>query len=339
MQLETISIENYRSITKARQLRLSSNTVLIGPNNEGKSNILRALSAAMFALTSRQTTRQFVPSYEARRLGLEGHRFRWDQDHPVQFQNKKGSTSKILLEFKLSDAEVEDFRREIKSNLNGSLPVEITFFRDEIHQIKIVKQGRGSKTLNQKSRAITRFLGERIAFQYIPAVRTATQAVRIVEGIVAEQLSLLEKDPKYRQALETVKNMQKPILEELSQNTAKSLQSFLPHVSQVNFRIDEARRYSALRHNVDISINDGTETPLEAKGDGVQSLVALGLRRHLLEEHRANKTYIFAIEEPEAHLHPDAIYALKGVIEELSEVDQIIITTHNGILAKSKEHR
>lgn len=50
MRLDSFSVENYRSITQARRISLTENTVLVGPNNEGKSNILRALSAAMYAL-------------------------------------------------------------------------------------------------------------------------------------------------------------------------------------------------------------------------------------------------------------------------------------------------
>ncbi|MBK8686880.1 MAG: AAA family ATPase [Betaproteobacteria bacterium] len=43
MELVSFSVSNYRSITSAYKLPIRSPTVLIGPNNEGKSNILRAL--------------------------------------------------------------------------------------------------------------------------------------------------------------------------------------------------------------------------------------------------------------------------------------------------------
>lgn len=47
MQLVAFSVTNYRSITKASKLPFRQKTVLIGPNNEGKSNILRALVTAL----------------------------------------------------------------------------------------------------------------------------------------------------------------------------------------------------------------------------------------------------------------------------------------------------
>ncbi len=47
MQLSYISIENYRSITNAHKIEPSNLTVLVGKNNEGKSNIVKAIALCM----------------------------------------------------------------------------------------------------------------------------------------------------------------------------------------------------------------------------------------------------------------------------------------------------
>lgn len=47
MRLSSFSVVNYRSITNARKIQTNKTTVLVGKNNEGKSNILRALTLAM----------------------------------------------------------------------------------------------------------------------------------------------------------------------------------------------------------------------------------------------------------------------------------------------------
>ena len=48
MKLVAFTLENYRSIRQSRRLVLGEGvTTLVGPNNEGKSNILRALVAAL----------------------------------------------------------------------------------------------------------------------------------------------------------------------------------------------------------------------------------------------------------------------------------------------------
>ena len=47
MRLSSFSVVNYRSITNARKIQTTNMTVLVGKNNERKSNILRALTLAM----------------------------------------------------------------------------------------------------------------------------------------------------------------------------------------------------------------------------------------------------------------------------------------------------
>lgn len=50
MKLISFSITNYRSITTAHKIEMSNLTILVGKNNEGKSNILNALNTAMMTL-------------------------------------------------------------------------------------------------------------------------------------------------------------------------------------------------------------------------------------------------------------------------------------------------
>ena len=50
MKLVEFSVTNFRSITKAHKIKLQDMTVLLGKNNEGKSNLLTALNVAMEAI-------------------------------------------------------------------------------------------------------------------------------------------------------------------------------------------------------------------------------------------------------------------------------------------------
>lgn len=329
MRLVSFSVENYRSITKARRIPLTASTVLIGPNNEGKSNILRALSVAMRALARYQMDVVRSPRGRVRPGAPVEDYYDWERDFPLSARKANGAgTTKITLDFSLSEDEINEFRDEIKSNLNGTLPVCISFKPGGV-EVKIVKQGPGSSTLNAKSARITRFLATRIQFQYIPAVRTARSATSVVEDIVASELRELESDQVFQKALEDIRQLQRPILEHLSKRVTGTLKQFVPGIKAVSFTVSDEDRYSALRRSVAITIDDGVVTSLESKGDGIQSLVALGVRQHALEEQRAKRSYIFAIEEPEAHLHPNAVHELRGVLDALSKTDQIVVTTHS----------
>lgn len=289
----------------------------------------------MFALTRHRLGLHRNPTddrYSARRAGNPDRVFIWERDFPVALQQKpKGRVTKIVLDFLLDETEIAEFKSEIRSNLNGSLPVCVTFSKDST-EIHIIKQGKGSASLNAKSDKIASFLAKRIQFQYIPAVRTAKFASSIVEEIVASELFALERDPAFRQAVDAIRELQRPVLEGFSIRATDTLKAFLPSIRSVQFTVDDERRFKALRHNIDISVDDGNVTNLDSKGDGIQSIVALGLRRHALEESRNKSSYIFAIEEPEAHLHPDAIHELRSVIADLGDVDQILLTTHSPLL-------
>lgn len=108
-----------------------------------------------------------------------------------------------------------------------------------------------------------------------------------------------------------------------------SLSSFLGDgLKDVALSLSERYRYRALAKQCQITIDDGTPTVLERKGDGVQSLVAISLMTGSLKETGTDKDIILLIEEPESHLHPRAIHQLREVLDTLKQDNQLILTTH-----------
>ena len=59
MKLAEFEITNYRNITHPVKIRLGQYNVIIGKNNEGKSNILRALDCAMNILLDNTANQHF----------------------------------------------------------------------------------------------------------------------------------------------------------------------------------------------------------------------------------------------------------------------------------------
>lgn len=326
MHLLSISVEKYRSITKAYKIRLGRSTVLVGPNNEGKSNVLRALVTAMNILTRERFADRLAAVgriHQTRRF------YDWERDFPVDLQEKHpDGESTILLEFELSVSDMLDFKEQMKSNLNGTLPLRVAIGR-ESHTVTVAKQGPGGPALSRKSARIAAFVADRLQFEHIPAVRTAHSAQQIVEELVGRELSAVESDPEYNAALSKIASIQQPILDKLSANIRATLVTFLPDVTDVRVRIPQEERYRALRRACEIVVDDGTPTRLQLKGDGVQSLAALAIMRHASDSTAKGKNLVVAIEEPESHLHPNAIHELRTVLDEMSEKHQIVLTTHN----------
>ncbi|MCB1864645.1 MAG: ATP-binding protein [Chromatiales bacterium] len=326
MEIVSFSVSNYRSITSAYKLPIRRPTVLIGPNNEGKSNILRALVASLQFLASLGGVRlrqdRITSVVRSRDI------FDWGRDFPMSHQSKSPDGETVFeLEFRLSGPEIEEFRTEVKSNLNGTLPIQLRFGAGESKLI-VLKQGKGGTTLTSKAQVIARFVARHINIAYIPAVRTATAATQIVNDLVDRELLQIETQAAYAAALEALADLQKPVLEQIAASIKATLKEFLPNVKDVTVQIAQDARYRALRRTCEIVIDDGTATALDKKGDGVQSLAALSLMKHASHSSGSGRQLVLAIEEPESHLHPRGIHQLRQVLDDLSEQHQVILTTH-----------
>lgn len=333
MELVAFSVQNYRSITKTNRIDVGRSTVLVGPNNEGKSNVVRALIAAMEILKTGSRpvnvkgARVLLPF--SLRSSPYGRPYNWEEDFPIHLQKSKpDGLSTFVLEFELDEDEIEEFRDYVKSSLNGTLPIKLELGRGDV-VFTVPKKGPGGQKLSQKASAIAFFIAERIEFEYIAAVRTAESAEDVVRSLIEKELGAIEKLPAYQEALTKVKELQQPVLEALSNSVHKTMVSFLPAIKSVQIEITEEQRIRALRRSAKIIVDDGTPTDLEHKGDGVQSLAALALMRHASESGGKGKSFVIAIEEPESHLHPSAMHVLRKVLTELSATYQVVLTTHS----------
>lgn len=324
VKLIKFSATNYRSITSAHRINFSDTTVLIGRNNEGKSNLLRALEASMQILRWHAERR---PSPRVRRFLPDEVPYVWTRDFPIQLQARRAANQTIFkLEFLLSDAECEEFRCDVGPTINGTLPIEIKIGRDQEPHVRLVNPGKGTRSLESKSSLIANFVAERIHFNYIPAIRTDNTTIDLIAGLLAQELRSLESDQRYIDALATISELQRPVLDELAERVQGPLKEFLPSISSVKLEISESSRRYSLRRDVNVFIDDGTNTLLEYKGDGVKSLAALGL---LKSRGATGTSSILAIEEPESHLHPGAIHQVNEIIQSIAKTSQVIITTHN----------
>ncbi len=324
MRLSFFHVKNFRSIIEA-DFPLSDVTVLIGKNNEGKSNILKAFTIAMRILEGHSDVRigkRFVESYET---------YKWARDYPKNLQvgGKKKKTDRVttfVLTFKLDSSEVESFRKEIGNTLNGELPIEIKIGPTDNPSIKVVKKGKGSKSLNTHSQKIASYISKLISYNSIPAVRTKEDSYRVVDSLVRRELDKLSDNKEYREALQVLDELRKPVLESISTNIKNVLIGFLPSIKSVTVNTFDRNSYRIRYYESSILIDDGQNTDLEDKGDGVKSLVTLGLLQNQWIRGGAS---VVAIEEPESHLHPEAINRLRETLYSLAINNQVIITTHN----------
>ena len=336
MYIKSITILNYRSIKKAKDIPFSKNmTILIGKNNEGKSNILKALSGSFLIISLLKKVKKERLKFflgRTRRRDDVGFDFDYDwfRDYPISKQKYKKGKTEFRLNFILSKEEQQEFKKSVGHTFNENLPFHILFSQDDI-EIKIPKKSRGSSNqeFSKDIDKISKFVSNKLDSIYIPTIRPARTSIEIVEKLIERDIrKTAETRQEYADAKKIMDKILKESIDTLSGQITAILKDFVPNIKKVEIDYNEIRYFSS-RLSAEIKIDDGAKTSIYEKGDGLKSIVALSLMQGTnLDE----KDLTIAIEEPESHLHPEAIRRIKNILYNLSKKNQIIITTHSPIL-------
>ena len=182
--------------------------------------------------------------------------------------------------------------------------------------------------------------------------RNSKSTFRQLSGALAERL--LKLDPNYHKienALKTISQLLNKIAPEdekedrltvmatVENKISDFLRQLMPSVVGVSMRVELDEIKELFSNGLSLSIDDGTETEVQAKGHGLQRCLVFSLlkalilseRNQLAEENNSisERTIILAIEEPELYLHPQISKLFFDVMSEFSTNDQVIYTTHS----------
>ncbi|WP_431813745.1 ATP-dependent nuclease [Kocuria sp. cx-455] len=343
MQLAEVTVQNYRSITTQTKFSVDNLTTLVGPNNEGKSNLLKALALGMEVIQRWSTARpehvrngeisgrEAMVFLRPRRLARGAQLvsgYRWGDDYPLAKQTSRGAHPTLLrLRFRLTRDEVRAFREHTGIANNGELPIEITLGRMSV-TFGVVKPGRGAATHRAKAREIAEFIASRISLVSVPAIRTSDQAIGLVNELARIRTrSLLDSD-EYQALTSRLNELRYEAVGEVSSDLMNSVKRYIPSMESIELQNADIERTNSIE---DLVINDGTLTSIESKGDGIKSLVTMALIQELAQEQSSGHSVILAIDEPEAHLHPASVHELQSLFQGLSTSQQVILATHNPI--------
>ncbi|WP_155979851.1 ATP-dependent endonuclease [Nocardiopsis sp. CNS-639] len=345
MKLAEVTVKNYRSIGTQTRFSVEDLTTLVGPNNEGKSNLLRALGLGMNLIgrwsnlpdrLSNQTEltgRDAVALLRGSRAPISRkseitHGYIWADDYPLAKQERRGTHPTVIrLKFELDENEVRDFNSATGISNNGELPIEITLGRDSA-SFGVVKQGPGSVKHRAKATEIANFISERLSFVYIPAVRTVNQARDLVGDLARLRIRELANSEEYQELTRKLNELRQSAVDKVGDSLVKSVKRYLPSVKDIKITTTDFERSNSVE---DLLINDGSSTSISNKGDGVKSLITLALIQELARERSKSHSFILAVDEPEAHLHSSAVHELQALFQDLSQSQQVILATHNPI--------
>jgi len=338
MKIASIEVRNFRSI-KSAIIPLEDATVIIGENNSGKTTLIEALRISLSHRWGRRGT------------GFSEDDFQMDEtrNHPskcdpisitVRFSERSPKEWPDVVVNALSDIIQQDPISELYSiNMRAECTYNTTSNEIEPVWDFLAADGTPLKTKRSQSTNLSNF------FSYIPifslsALRDATKEF----GIRSQFWGALLKAVKVTKAKEI-----EDALAELNATLATSADKFadiqrtLASISEV-IRKNAAHKIEVravpltvwdLLENAQVYIQarkNDPSLPIERHGNGVQSLAIIFLLQAFIE-HSLGVRYskgaeaFTLLEEPEAHLHPQASRALWAQIDKL--FGQKIITTHS----------
>lgn len=332
MKLSYFSVSNFRSITSAYKIDIREKTVLLGKNNVGKTNILKALMLSMDILRNAKSI--------SKRNIISRSLYDWQNDYPMHLQNTSTKESKYTyfrLDFELEQNETDQLYSICGSYIRKAISVLIKINENNEITIFCSKRGKNTKeNLSVKLGDLCKFITDNIDVQFVPAIRVERDAISAISSLVEAEFSNSvnsETDAEYIKALEIIEKYQNKKLDDLSTRLKEQLSQFIPKLKKI--KINLVNRYSRLyfRKDVDVEIDDGVQTNISQKGDGVKSLVTIAL----LSQVRTNKNRIIIVDEPENHLHPEAIHYIKNVLFGIPDNNQVIISTHSPIFVNRND--
>ncbi len=324
--LEKIHLKNFLSLRDVI-LPLKHLTVLVGPNASGKSNVLRSL-----ALLQKMMYAESPPPSDF-----------------IQDTIWAGGANQIGFHLQAkADGSSVDYRLDLDAKADDRHHVafeELTI--DKVKKVKViaVRNGQGEvrdedgenptkyrpskPKLSLKSAsdygdkpvttAFTEFIRDWEFYNFQPAVMRGEKGISIIVGQSKESASLANLPD-----LDTVGSSLKDILAYWSENDERRFKS-------VNEAIEDCMKrrieYRIKNGDTGLYLWEGYPVPLDRASDGTMFLLAYQV---LLNHPEVSP--LIAIEEPERNLHPGALKEIAGMLEQLSERCQVIITTHSSQL-------
>jgi hypothetical protein len=312
MKLTDIRVRNFRSIETEQHLAIPGRMTLVGPNNSGKTNLLRAIQVL------------FTGSSNA--MG-------YARENDLTFGVGKARTS-ITATFDGDPAvdrdiyddldELHTLQGTVRSTTQVSLTLYFTDTNTPVYSFfPNIKRPKPGAQAAQYSRThislLNRLLG-RFSLHYVPSAKSVSQ-------IYLELLT-----PFLRRK---VSKVIEPYLADISSSLKEAADALNLELTRANLNGYEAsfslpgQSVEALVSGFDFLISDPQRTPIEEKGMGIQTTALLAAFRWITQQEVDNgKDVLWLLEEPESYLHPNLAAQCNTILENLANDATVVKTTH-----------
>lgn len=330
IKVASVEIKTYRSVPDRLHLSLATGpNTLVGPNNVGKSNVVRALGLA---------------------FGEGAEAFDLERDVPA---SKSWGRPTVTLDL----AVVPPVRSVERTLLRYAEAVEQNVFADQgdsagratyASQKRLRFRVKYSRT-GRSEYLVTRGAGDRRATpelndRAIRQLRTCLRFVLIksgedvaafLKGRFSEVLAnVLEENfwEKLAEARDTreryIDDLESTLFGALGEQVRREMCELVPELQGVELR-PQVPSIEETIGNADVRLTDVAETDLEGKGTGLRGGLLIAMLKYLSEESR--RSLVLAVEEPESFLHPTAQEMIREDLEHVGERSDVtlLMTTHS----------
>lgn len=367
MYLSKIEIKNYRGIKEKVEINLSKFTSIVGKNDSGKSIVLNAIASFLDIKNypivesdfndlnkSIDIKVTFYNEYMYEIL-LEHFKPKMKKDvglrdfiDNIVFNNeltiikriskvgKKFDYEKIIIrdfeedEFSFLYTKSEQELLELIKKYKINIPVEGKGKNSKIEKIKYIKKyciDRGFKTIEREVEDSYKILSLLPSVELFEADYGLKVDTSFKTQTVSEIMDLFDNKS------EDFSKIEEEIINEMDKE-AQSIQKYMDeYVSIKKVSLEPNISWKDAIKSVSVNFqfeNDDKMIPMSHKGTGYRRLFMVARFRYLAEKQKGNNI-IYLIEEPETFLHPELQNDLLNALLEISENNQVIITTHSPV--------
>lgn len=320
MRINTIHIENYRSIENIT-LDLHKHNILVGKNNSGKSNVLRAIDLVLGEGYVKVCKTDFFNQDESRTIKIE----------LVLGDFSEEEIGKIIPEIKYPGQEGGERK--------SSSYIATVLRRDrKIKMVVEITQAKTEKNLYFSDIYYKYFSGELreaiLTSVFIPSMRDPSNILKInnysfLNKVLRKiyEISDAERKRELCNILEDATRKCKELFRDSEERLDGMSRRIIDHEGLTLSMLPGDTK--DIYKKITLLLDDGIETELDFKGSGMQSVIIISLFK-LYADMRAGSA-ILLLEEPEAFLHPHANRHMSKILKELCAADniQLILTTHS----------
>lgn len=369
MKLKRVIINNFRSFGETQVININNQTVFVGNNSTGKTNILQALNKLFSSKQSDRIIQKsdfhlskgLPPGENSRELFIETI-FEFEE---LENDTYSSAIPSFFEHFTVSKEEKKPFLRirlesswEDDGTIEGSIDTQVYYILSDDSDIKE----------EDKHPAHRRDL-DRIRILYVPAVRNPEKELGNASGSMLSRLvkSINWTEDEIEEIKKNIISVNDTILSEdsglkkISREIQKSWEIYYKDkkFSKAELIVNSFEINSALKQISLIFSPTNTKEPYTVLdlGDGLRSIFyfslvdsILSIESKIAEEYKKspeNSRFklippiltILAIEEPENHIAPHHIGKLVHRFEQLSmnSNSQVMLTSHSPAIVKRIE--